>query len=591
MGVMDKMRSSTPVILWILIFSFGVLWVLADTQFFDAIQAGPRSLGTVNGEPITLEEYNNRISYYIDQYTQQTGNSVTPEMRAYYEDQAWEDLVTSKLVSQKMDQLGIKVTDQEVVNMITGENPDPFIRQQFQKEDGTIDRVALQAAIEAPENSQVWMLIEQQLRQKRRQQKLNNYVQSAMKVSEFEVEQEFIRNNTYAGISYVRFPYADLADSAVNISDADLQEYYQNNLEDYRRKESYRFKYVSFDKTPTSEDTARVLKELRQARGDFAQAADDSLFLVRYQSATPYNPEFVDKDEIREAFKPVLNLQNGEVSNVIQDEGRAHLLKKLDETRDQVKFVVLTLPITADPIATIDRQAEEADDFSFFAEQESFEQEAERRELEVKEAFATKDNPFIAGLGQSRQILNYLEVADEGDISEPIELNNEFIVLKVTEVTPEGYRPLEEVRSQVRNAVINEKRKEQISDRVGKLLTEHETLEAIAEAADKEVQTDDNVRMNESVIEDAGRESKIVGTVFGMSEGERSGVLMGDAAVFLLRVDRITDADIENLDSATRQKIRQSLEQQKSTTFAQVWMDQLKEEADIEDNRSRLLQQ
>ncbi|MDX1671071.1 MAG: SurA N-terminal domain-containing protein [Balneolaceae bacterium] len=588
---MDKMRSSTPVILWILIFSFGVLWVLADTQFFDAIQAGPRSLGTVNGEPITLEEYNNRISYYIDQYTQQTGNSVTPEMRAYYEDQAWEDLVTSKLVSQKMDQLGIKVTDQEVVNMITGENPDPFIRQQFQKEDGTIDRVALQAAIEAPENSQVWMLIEQQLRQKRRQQKLNNYVQSAMKVSEFEVEQEFIRNNTYAGISYVRFPYADLADSAVNISDADLQEYYQNNLEDYRRKESYRFKYVSFDKTPTSEDTARVLKELRQARGDFAQAADDSLFLVRYQSATPYNPEFVDKDEIREAFKPVLNLQNGEVSNVIQDEGRAHLLKKLDETRDQVKFVVLTLPITADPIATIDRQAEEADDFSFFAEQESFEQEAERRELEVKEAFATKDNPFIAGLGQSRQILNYLEVADEGDISEPIELNNEFIVLKVTEVTPEGYRPLEEVRSQVRNAVINEKRKEQISDRVGKLLTEHETLEAIAEAADKEVQTDDNVRMNESVIEDAGRESKIVGTVFGMSEGERSGVLMGDAAVFLLRVDRITDADIENLDSATRQKIRQSLEQQKSTTFAQVWMDQLKEEADIEDNRSRLLQQ
>ncbi|MDX1639407.1 MAG: SurA N-terminal domain-containing protein, partial [Balneolaceae bacterium] len=157
------MRKNTGIILWVLIFSFGVLWILADTQVFDALQAGPRSLGSVNGEPISLEEYNSRISGYIDRYSQQTGNSITPEMRAYYEDQAWNELVTSKLLQQKMDELGIAVTDQEVVEMITGENPDPFIRQQFQREDGTIDRVALQAAIEAPENSQIWVMIEQQL--------------------------------------------------------------------------------------------------------------------------------------------------------------------------------------------------------------------------------------------------------------------------------------------------------------------------------------------------------------------------------------------------------------------------------------------
>lgn len=47
MGVMERMRNSTGIILWVLIGSFGLLWVLADVNFFDALQAGPNSLGAV----------------------------------------------------------------------------------------------------------------------------------------------------------------------------------------------------------------------------------------------------------------------------------------------------------------------------------------------------------------------------------------------------------------------------------------------------------------------------------------------------------------------------------------------------------------
>ncbi|MBN2732311.1 MAG: SurA N-terminal domain-containing protein, partial [Balneolaceae bacterium] len=464
------MRRSTGVILWVLIFSFGILWMLQDTQVFSAMGAGPRSLGSVNGEPISNEEYQSRISYYSNQYSQQTGNSANAEQRAYYEEQAWNELVTSKLLQQKMDNLGITVTDQEVVNMITGENPDPFIRQQFAREDGTIDRVALNAAIESEENSQVWIAIEQQLRQKRRQQKMSNYVQSAMQVSQYEVEQQYIRNNTTADIRYVRFPYADVPDSEVEVTNADLRDYYNEHQDKFRQKESYRFKYVTFDKTPTKEDTARTIEELRNLRTDFAEARDDSLFLVRYQSTTPYNPEYVNKDEVRDLFQPVLNLKKGEVSEVIQDGGDLYLLKKLDERGNEVQFVVLSFAIRADPIATVDARAEEADDFSFFANQDGFEEEAGRRELEIKESMATKGNNFIAGLGQSRQILDMLENSSEGTISKPIELSGQFVVLKVSNVTPAGVRPFEEVRSQIETAVRNNKRKAQVADRVSQLV-------------------------------------------------------------------------------------------------------------------------
>ncbi len=588
MGVMEKMRKSTGIILWVLIFSFGILWALADTKVFDAMQAGPRNLGSVNGDPVSLEEYNSRVSYYIDQYTQRTGNSVTPEMRANFEDQAWEELVTSKLIQQKMDELGITVTDQEVVEMITGENPDPFIKQQFQKEDGTIDRVALKAAIEAPENSQVWIAVEQQLRQKRRQQKMTNYVQSAMQVSSYEVEQAYVRRNTFADISYVRFPYAEVADSEVQVTESDLRSYYNEHEERFKRKESYRFKYVSFDKTATREDTIRTVKEMKDLRDDFKNTENDSLFLVRYQSATPYSAEYVKKSEISEKYRSVIDLEEGEVSQAVTRDGQVFSLKKLDERRDEVKFVVFSFDIKADPIATVDKMAEQADDFSFFAEEDGFEAEAERRELQVSEAFATKGNPFIPGIGQSRQIMNFLESAEEGDLSRPLELSNQFVVIKVTEVNPEGTRPFEEVKSQIRTVVTNNKRREQIAARVSELISSNNTLEELASEAGKEVNRVDKLTMDASVIEGGGREPDIVGAAFGLEEGERSPALKGASAVFVLRVDSRTDADPENMTASVRQQLRRELLKRKSASFSQVWLQQLKESAEIEDYRATL---
>lgn len=590
MGVMEKMRKSTGVILWVLIFSFGLLWVLADTNFFNVLERGPRSLGSVNGEKISLEDYNNRVNYYSEQYSRQTGNSLTPEMRAQYQQQAWNDLVTSRLLQQKMDQLGIKVTDQEVVNMITGENPDPFIKRQFQKKDGTIDRVALQSAIEAPENKQLWINVEKQMRQKKRQQKMSNYLQSAMEVSKKEVEEQYVRNNTVADISYIRFPYADVDTSEVTITESDLRDYYNSHQDKYKRKESYRFDYVGFDKTPTKEDTMRTINEMKDLRSEFASAEDDSAFFNRYQSTTPYNPKSVEKGQVRDLFKPVLELKDNEVSDIIRDQGRIYLLKKLDEKSGKVKFEVFSMDIQADPVATIDKRAETADDFSYYAKESGFQEEAKRRGLSIKNAFATKGNNFISGIGQSRQIMSFLETAEDGDISNPLELSSQFVVIKVNQVTPAGVRPFDEVKSQIRTVVMNNKRKQKVLDNVKNLLSQNSgDMQALAKAASKKVENVEGLAKSATTIEGAGREPKVVGAVFGLKEGEESNAVEGTNAAFVIKVNKLQKADVSNLTSAQRQQIRRQLQQQKTSAFMSTWIEQLKSEADIVDNRAQLL--
>ncbi|WP_255233316.1 SurA N-terminal domain-containing protein [Aliifodinibius salipaludis] len=586
---MDKMRKSTSVILWVLIFSFGVLWMLADTNMFDVIQQGPRTLGSVNGESISLEEYNNRLQYYTQQYSERTGNSMTPEVRAQYEQQSWNDLVNSRLLQDKMDDLGIHVTDQEVVDMITGPNPDPLIRQNFANEDGTIDRVALQSWAEAPENTQLLISIEQQMRQKRQQQKMNNYLQSSMDVSDYEVEQYYIRNNTRADVSFVRFPYADVSNSEISVSEDDLREYYNNNQDKYERKESYRITYVSFDKTPTKEDTTRTFEEMNRLQSEFVTAENDSLFFNRYQSDMEYSVKTANKDEIRELYQPVLDVSVGKVTDVIQDGGRLFLLKKLDETANEVTFTVFGRDITADPIATIDARAETADDFSFYAQEDGFKGEAERRDLEISEAFATKGNNFISGIGQSQQIMRFLESAYEGQISDPLELNEQFVVIKVNEITEAGVEPFEEVEDQIRTVVTNNKRKQQIVTNVEDLISQNSDLKSIAEAAGKEVMTVESLAKSDATIEGAGREPKVVGAIFGLNEGEQSPAIEGTSAAFVVQLDELYEADLDNLTADERQRIRQQLRRQKNQAFMNTWIEQLKKEADIEDNRAQLL--
>ncbi|MDZ7806069.1 MAG: SurA N-terminal domain-containing protein [Gracilimonas sp.] len=583
------MRNSTGIILWVLIGSFGLLWVLADVNFFDAIQAGPNSLGTVNGEKISNEEYQSRIQYYSTAYSQQTGNSMSPEMRASYENQAWDELVTSRLLDQKMEELGITVSDQEILDMVYGDNPAPVIRQNFTREDGTIDRAAIQQVLSSSEFSQQAVALEVQLRNQRRQQKLQNFIAAGLQVTDQEVENEFIRNNTTAQVNYLRFPYSEVAEQELEITDSELRSYYNNNKERFTRDESYRFRYVTFNKLPTAADTAQIIEDVKELKEPFAESENDSLFLSRQGSSTPYNSSFVSEDDIREEYEAVLDLNVGEVSDVILTSNQAAILKKEAERGNEIKFQIMSYNIQALP-STIDDANERASDFEFFASEETdFVEEAESRNMEIKEAFATSGNNFISGLGTSQQIMNFLDGSDEGDISEVLELNSDFVVLEVIEVTPEGYRPFEEVRTQVENLVKIERRKELTAERVQGLLEQYQTLDAIAEQTDQEIQSQNNLRANATVIQGAGREPMIIGAVFSLKEGQTSDVLIGNSAAFIVEVVNTEEANLANLNPQTRSEIRQRLEQQKFQEFNSIWLDQLKADAKIVDNRDRLL--
>ncbi len=589
MGVMTKFRDNTGIILWILIGSFGLLWVVMDVFDPNALMMGPRSLGSVNGETISYEEYNSRVQYYSNAYSQQTGQSMNPELRAAYESQVWEEIVSAKLLEQKMDELGITVTDDELLDMVYGENPDPLIRQYFQREDGTIDRFMVQNVLSDEQYSQEAIAIELQLKQKRRQEKLSNYITSGLQVTQAEIEREFVRRNTFAELEYLRFPYSDVDESTIEVTDSDLRSYYTANKESYTQEKSYRANFVRFSILPTSEDSAIIREELENLRVDFATADNDSVFLFLQQSSTPYNGVSVDKEELRVEYEAVLSVEEGEVTEVLDLGTSAAIIKNISEDRNTIQFAVMSRIYEALP-ATLNEMGEKADEFQYFAEDNDFIEEANRAEISVGSIFATDGNTFISGLGNSQQVLDFLSRSEVGDISAPIELSNELVVMQLSEVIEEGYRAFEEVRSQLEAAVRTEKRKEVLQTQIQQWLSQHNDLVSLSEATDKSIVVVDNVSANSTVLRGAGREPEVIGYAFSMEVDERSGLVAGESAMYVLQLTSKTEPNLAATTPVTFENIRQQLEQELNNEYLSVWISQLKAEADIVDNRSVLLQ-
>src|SRR5699024_3884981 len=285
----------------------------------------------------------------------------------------------------------------------------------------------------------------------------------------------------------------------------------------------------------------------------------------------------------------VKELEKGEVSEVINEDGRLYLLKKVDESGSEVKFVTFGMDIIADPIATVDKQAKQADDFSFFAEDNGFKWEAEQRYVTIREGIETKGNNFITGLGRSQQIMEFLSDAGEGSVSEPLELEQQFVIINVEEVTPAGPQPFDQVKDQIRNIVTGQKRKNQVRAKVEDLLAQNEDLSSLAQATGKEVAKIEGLAKGAASIPGAGREPVVVGAIFGLEQGKRSQPIEGTSAVFVVKLNNLQKAELTNLTPAKRQEISKKLQEEKAQAFMNTWIEQLKSGAAIEDNRSELL--
>jgi len=351
---------------WVVVFVFVAIsaFILGDIFSGNSsiLNWGRNTVGEIAGRDVSYDEFQSvireREANYMLQLGREPGEREMPAVRQ----QAWDLLIARHAIQSEFAKVGVEVTDDELVDMISGTNLDESIKQAFTNpETGQFDRTRLGTYINQlktmPPNSDArvrWEIFQRDLRPGRERIKYENLLIKSNYITTAEAEREYHLQNDVAEIKYLYVPYYAVSDSAITIKEDDLKAYYNKNIERYKTEESRDIKYISIPVEPTSDDSLAARDELIRYAAELRTTQDDSTYVAAnsegqnpYTKYTPATlPVFVSPDSVIQGkvFGPFLDGNTYKVvkiSKIFKDtvySARAkHILIKWNDTSEASK--------------------------------------------------------------------------------------------------------------------------------------------------------------------------------------------------------------------------------------------------------------
>jgi peptidyl-prolyl cis-trans isomerase D len=266
-------------------------------------------------------------------------------------------------------------------------------------------------------------------------------------------------------------------------------------------------------------------------------------------------------------------------------------IKEIKNREDFVKLAFLSRQIEAgkETIDSIDRIAG-----SFFdtnQNPEAFNKGIGELGLQKITSPPIQKNQYeLTGIPGSREIILWAFDAEKDEFKY-FSLPDRIVVAYVQEVRENGIAELDNVRVQVEQEVIREKKGEELTKRIADAMGEESSLQAIASKLNVPVDTSQNASMATPTAVGVGREPKLIGAVFGIAPGNTTKPIAGSRGAFLANLIQITEPQQTEDFTLNRNQLTYSVQNrfigqnfQGQQQPAPI-LNELKEKAGVEDNR------
>jgi len=196
-----------------------------------------------------------------------------------------------------------------------------------------------------------------------------------------------------------------------------------------------------------------------------------------------------------------------------------------------------------------------------------------------------KENDSRVGmLQEARQMVRWAFDAKKGDVSEPYNIGDQFIVATVDKVMDEGEQDVETAKPRAEVAIRQEKKGEEILKNLG-------TNPTIESAAAKYAQKDTTAGADSSLVYTAkavngASEPKLIGALFNKDNQTKvAAPLVGNYGVYVFKVNSINTRTADTPEKTLQNKTLAEAQLRNQATAN--WYDGLKNQATIKDNRSK----
>lgn len=332
--IQEKYAKLMAVIIAIALLTFVVM--LAFENGGSLFQSGPSTtVGTINGKKISAIAFSKAIDQQ-EANMQQQGYPSGAATRQQAIENAWNQELGRIVMTSELDELGMQIGKKEMGDILYGENAPQDLKQQFtdpqtgvynaQLAKQQIDQM-LKSKQTPPEQKEQFNNYINQLEFMRMNEKYNSLLSNSSNFPKWLIEKQNADNSQMASISLVREFYTSIPDSAVKISDKEIEDYISKHKEEFKQDETRSIAYATFSALPTAADTAAIRERIMGLKAELDSTKDLQQFLESQGVRTYYN-SYINGKNIQIAAKDsIFKIPVGSVYGPYIDGGSFSLAK------------------------------------------------------------------------------------------------------------------------------------------------------------------------------------------------------------------------------------------------------------------------
>ena len=574
-------------------------------------QRGDR-VATVNGDPITLDEYRKTFDNLIDQLRRRFGNSLDEDMikNLQVKKQAVNQLINNTLLLQEAERLKIRVSNTELATAISEigafQRAGRFDKQLYTS---VLDRLRM-----SPEEFEVTqrnaMMIE----------KLSAIVTGGVKISDQEAMEWFNWANASVNIDFVLFDpeaYKDINPSLeetktffedhkekykteamvkvrylyfnpdtyaskVTISDEELQEYYNENREAFKIPKTVEARHILFrvDENASPEAVKKIqehaldILKLAKEGKDFAE-------LAKQYSEGPtrdsggYLGTFKKEDMVQPFADMAFSLKAGEIGELVRTQFGWHIVKvekinkasvlSFDEAKGQLKK-----KLTQERVKNLAYDAAEAVADASFKEDDLLKLAKEKNLKVLTTDFFSRKGPEKGTSDPSKFASIAFNLA-VGEISDIQEFENGYYLLQLMDKLPPKIPEFAQVKETVRADWIQEKQEEKAkadADAFLAALKSGKSMDAESKQLNLKPTSTGFFKRSDSIPK-IGPEREIAEAAFQLTDEKKLAetVIKGAKGYYIIQFKGRKTPDAENFNKEKEDIESRLLSQKRSRTF------------------------
>jgi peptidyl-prolyl cis-trans isomerase D len=556
------------------------------------------SVGKVNGQSVDARTYQNIVQQSIDARQRQTPGTMGLEDYQQVRDEVWDQIVQSNVLNAEYRRRGINVTEDEIVQAIRT-SPLPEFRNvpEFQT-DSQFDLGKYQRWLTSSVAQQYLPSLEAQYRDELLRSKLFRLVTSDIYLSDPALWQRYRDEHEMVKVSLTAIiPRNAVPDSSVHVSDAEIAAYYKAHQGEFQRPKTAFLSFVALPRITTPADTAAVRARADSARTEIISGAPfadvarresaDSASAAKGGDLGEWTKGSMDPAFDSAAFALPLHT----ISQPVRSQFGFHLIEITSRKGNKAKgrHILFPIEVTGPHRDLLDAQADSLEHLG--AERsDPAALDTVSRALKLRLSHAP---PVQQG---SKVQLGPLVVPDAGvwafqaktgATSPVIETSFAYYIFRLDSIQAAGVPTLAQIRNAVATSVREHKKWDAAREIAKAYLKRLDAGATMAQAAGA-MKLPNREFGPFSRISPPLTNPVVVGTAFGLKQGERSGILDTKDGIYVIEALQHVSADstkfTKELDQYRARLINVAKQERVRNYLAA-----LRKSAKIVDNREKVL--